>query len=50
MQALTCGCYSGAQIVFRSLLQPLFARFFSDSSSTSSKLRSQADAAAGKTQ
>jgi len=42
----------GAQIIFRSLLQPLFARFFdnSGSSSTASKLRSQADAATAKSQ
>lgn len=43
--------YSGAQIIFRSLLQPLFARFFENSSSsTSGNLRKQADAAAAKTQ
>jgi hypothetical protein len=42
---------SGAQIIFRSLLQPLFARFFDNSgSSTASKLRGQADAATAKTQ
>lgn len=43
---------SGAQIIFRSLLQPLFARFFENSTtSTSSNLRAKADAATtGKTQ
>ena len=42
---------SGAQIIFRSLLQPLFARFFDNSgSSTATKLRSQADAATAKSQ
>jgi len=40
----------GAQIVFRSLLQPVFARYFQDSRSTSEQLRSQADKATGKTQ
>ncbi|KAK4543089.1 ER membrane protein DP1/Yop1 [Oleoguttula mirabilis] len=40
----------GAQIVFRSLLQPVFARFFQDSRSTSEQLRSQADKATSKTQ
>ncbi|GAB7322953.1 hypothetical protein MBLNU13_g05488t2 [Cladosporium sp. NU13] len=41
----------GAQIIFRSLLQPLFARFFDNSgSSTATKLRSQADAATAKSQ
>ncbi|TKA70241.1 Protein yop1 [Friedmanniomyces simplex] len=39
----------GAQIVFRSLIQPLFARFFEGSSgSTSANLRNQADKATGK--
>ncbi|KAK5115898.1 ER membrane protein DP1/Yop1 [Meristemomyces frigidus] len=38
----------GAQIVFRSLLEPLFARFFKDTSSTSANLRAQADKATGK--
>ncbi|KAK5134842.1 ER membrane protein DP1/Yop1 [Meristemomyces frigidus] len=40
----------GAQIMFRSLLQPLFARFYQDSRSTSEQLRSQADKASSKTQ
>jgi len=49
-QSLTTSI-SGAQIIFRSLLQPLFARFFDNSgSSTASKLRSQADAATAKSQ
>jgi len=37
----------GAQIVFRSLLQPLFGRFF-EGGSSSEKLRSQASQATGK--
>jgi receptor expression-enhancing protein 5/6 len=37
--------FNGAQIVFHSFLQPLFARFFS-SGSTSSNLKAQAEAAA----
>ena len=41
---------SGAQVVFRSLLQPLFARFFHESRSTSEQLRSQADKASSKLQ
>ncbi len=36
---------SGAQIVFRSLLQPVFSRYFSQSGSTAANLRSQADQA-----
>jgi len=40
----------GAQVVFRSLLQPLFARFFEDSRSTSEQLREKADKATGKNQ
>jgi len=35
----------GAQIIFRSLLQPVFARFFNESGSTAANLRSQADKA-----
>jgi len=35
----------GAQIVFRSFLQPVFSRFFSQSGSTSANLRSSADQA-----
>ncbi|KAK0265158.1 ER membrane protein DP1/Yop1 [Friedmanniomyces endolithicus] len=39
----------GAQIVFRSLIQPVFARFFENTnSSTASNLRNQADKATGK--
>jgi len=41
---------SGAQVVFRSLIQPVFARFFEGSGSTSANLRSQADKATSKTQ
>ncbi|GAM35985.1 membrane biogenesis protein [Talaromyces pinophilus] len=36
--------FSGAQVVFHSFIQPLFARFFS-SGSTSSNLKAQAEAA-----
>lgn len=36
---------SGAQIVFRSFIQPVFSRFFSQSGSTAANLRSQADQA-----
>ncbi|KAF2142966.1 uncharacterized protein K452DRAFT_269586 [Aplosporella prunicola CBS 121167] len=36
---------SGAQIVFRSFIQPVFSRFFSQSGSTAANLRSQADEA-----
>ncbi|MDI1491706.1 MAG: ER membrane protein DP1/Yop1 [Ramalina farinacea] len=35
----------GAQIVFRSLIQPVFGRFFTEGGSTSAGLRSQADQA-----
>ncbi|PSN71207.1 hypothetical protein BS50DRAFT_631208 [Corynespora cassiicola Philippines] len=40
---------SGAQIIFRSFLQPVFSRYFSESGSTAANLRAQADAA-GKSQ
>jgi len=36
---------SGAQILFRSFVQPVFARFFPQSGSTSADLRAKADAA-----
>jgi len=36
---------AGAQIVFRSFVQPVFSRFFSETGSTSANLRSQADQA-----
>jgi len=36
---------AGAQIVFRSVIQPVFSRFFSQSGSTAANLRSQADQA-----
>lgn len=36
---------AGAQIVFRSFIQPVFSRFFSQSGSTAANLRSQADQA-----
>ncbi|CAG5175967.1 uncharacterized protein ALTATR162_LOCUS8259 [Alternaria atra] len=39
---------SGAQIVFRSFLQPVFSRYFSTSGSTAADLRAKADSA-GKT-
>jgi len=35
----------GAQILFRSFIQPVFARFFSQSGSTSAELRAKADSA-----
>ncbi|MCJ1337468.1 ER membrane protein DP1/Yop1 [Bachmanniomyces sp. S44760] len=35
----------GAQIVFRSFIQPVFSRYFSQSQSTAANLRSQADQA-----
>lgn len=38
---------SGAQIVFRSLLQPVFAKYF-EGGSTSANLRAQAQSATGK--
>jgi len=38
----------GAQVVFRSLLQPVFSRYFSSTGSTAANLRSQADQATGK--
>ncbi|KAK3676463.1 ER membrane protein DP1/Yop1 [Recurvomyces mirabilis] len=38
----------GAQLVFRSLLQPLFAKFFDGGNTTSGNLRAQADKATGK--
>lgn len=37
--------YSGAQIVFRSFIQPVFSRFFSQSGSTAANLRAAADEA-----
>ncbi|KPI37811.1 Protein yop1 [Cyphellophora attinorum] len=40
---------SGAQIVFRSFIQPVFSRFFSTSGTTAADLRAKADAA-GKSQ
>ncbi|KAL8863385.1 MAG: hypothetical protein Q9178_000066 [Gyalolechia marmorata] len=36
---------AGAQIIFRSLIQPVFSRFFSQSGNTAANLRSQADQA-----
>ncbi|GAB7360084.1 hypothetical protein MBLNU230_g7848t1 [Neophaeotheca triangularis] len=41
---------SGAQVIFRSLIQPVFARFFEHGGSTSDSLRGQADKATGKAQ
>ncbi|KAI4260234.1 MAG: hypothetical protein LQ352_000355 [Teloschistes flavicans] len=35
----------GAQVIFRSLIQPVFSRYFSQSGSTAANLRSQADQA-----
>ena len=40
---------SGAQIIFRSFLQPVFSRYFSQSGSTAADLRSKVDSA-GKSQ
>ncbi|KAF2810944.1 uncharacterized protein BDZ99DRAFT_462233 [Mytilinidion resinicola] len=34
---------SGAQIIFRSFLQPIFSRYFTQTGSTSANLRAQAD-------
>jgi len=34
---------SGAQIIFRSFLQPVFSRYYSNSGSTAANLRAQAD-------
>jgi receptor expression-enhancing protein 5/6 len=39
----------GAQIVFRSFIQPVFSRFFSQTGTTAADLRAKADAA-GKSQ
>jgi len=39
---------AGAQIIFRSFLQPVFSRYFSESGSTAANLRAKADSA-GKT-
>ncbi|KAF7507196.1 ER membrane protein DP1/Yop1 [Endocarpon pusillum] len=36
---------SGAQVVFRSFIQPVFSRFFSESGSTAADLRAKADSA-----
>lgn len=36
---------SGAQIIFRSFLQPVFSKYFSQSGSTAADLRSKADQA-----
>jgi len=35
----------GAQVVFRSLIQPVFARYFEGSGSTAANLRAQAESA-----
>jgi receptor expression-enhancing protein 5/6 len=43
MQALTPR--SGAQIIFRSFLQPVFSRYFSESGSTAANLRAKVDSA-----
>lgn len=37
--------HSGAQIVFRTVVQPVFSRYFSQSGSTAADLRSKADQA-----
>ncbi|KAF2795795.1 hypothetical protein K505DRAFT_239197 [Melanomma pulvis-pyrius CBS 109.77] len=36
---------AGAQIIFRSFIQPVFSRYFSEGGSTASNLRAQADSA-----
>lgn len=36
---------SGAQIIFRSFLQPVFSRYFSESGSTAADLRAKVDSA-----
>jgi receptor expression-enhancing protein 5/6 len=36
---------SGAQVIFRSFLQPVFSRYFSESGSTSANLRAKVDSA-----
>jgi receptor expression-enhancing protein 5/6 len=40
---------SGAQLVFRSFIEPVFARYFSTSKSTAANLRAKVDAATDKT-
>ena len=39
---------NGAQIVFRSVLQPVFSRFFSKSGTTAADLRAKTDQATSK--
>ena len=39
---------NGAQIVFRSVIQPVFARFYSSTGTTAAELRGKADAATKK--
>jgi len=36
---------NGAQIVFRSFIQPIFSRFFTQTGSTAADIRGKADAA-----
>jgi receptor expression-enhancing protein 5/6 len=36
---------SGAQVIFRSFIQPVFSRFFSQTGSTAADLRAKADSA-----
>jgi receptor expression-enhancing protein 5/6 len=40
---------SGAQIVFRSFVQPVFSRYFSGAGATAANLRSKVDSAGDKT-
>lgn len=40
---------NGAQVVFRSFIQPVFSRYFSTGGSTAANLRAKADATADKT-
>jgi hypothetical protein len=44
-QKATNTALSGAQIVFRSFIQPVFARYFSGAGATAANLRSKVDSA-----
>ncbi|TVY26121.1 Protein yop1 [Lachnellula hyalina] len=41
--------YSGAQVVFRSFVQPVFSRYFTGAGATAANLRSKVDSAGDKT-
>ena len=45
LRNLTNQASSGAQIVFRSFIQPVFARYFSGAGATAANLRSKVDSA-----